>query len=353
MKRFFMLILTLALTTAALAEAGLPAYTYTGDDLIEAAAVAYMLERAEAMYYLEEGSVTIPSPLIFRVEQPDDETARVYGNFWVYTYNLEGKTLFCISGGEEPAVLTLKKAGEGWTVADVLGAEDGDGFAESLRALAGGDEALLAQFLNTDDTDVRERFIREYVSANGLDVEAYQDYGWDPVLLNREVSAEPYSLLQGKRFVFASGVGAWDTTITFGAEGSFTGEFHDSEMGETGEGYPDGTVYGCTFHGRLADAEQADSLTWTLTVAELEMDEGQAPEAIEDGIRFVTTDPYGLKAGDAITLYLPGTPVSGLPEDFLFWTHIQEIDPDAETLPWMTLRDDAAQSGFVCETDME
>ena len=31
------------------------------------------------------------------------------------------------------------------------------------------------------DEDLRTETIRQYVKANGLDIEFYKDYGWDPV----------------------------------------------------------------------------------------------------------------------------------------------------------------------------
>ena len=58
--------------------------------------------------------------------------------------------------------------------------------------------------------------------------------------------------MDGQVFEFSSGVGAWSTELTVGENGTFTGSFHDSEMGETGENYPDGTLYGCSFHGQFS-----------------------------------------------------------------------------------------------------
>ena len=64
--------------------------------------------------------------------------------------------------------------------------------------------------------------------------------------------------LEGQRFEFSSGVGGWGTELIMGKDGSFTGSYHDSEMGETGEEYPDGSVYGCTFHGTISDLTPVD-----------------------------------------------------------------------------------------------
>ena len=136
--------------------------------------------------------------------------------------------------------------------------------------------------------------------------------------------------MDGQVFEFSSGVGAWSTELTVGENGSFTGSFHDSEMGETGENYPDGTLYGCSFHGQFSDPEPVDEHAWTVNLS-VEQDEGQVPEAIEDGIRYVTAAPYGLEKAQAVTVFLPGTPVDRLPEGFMIWSHLQEIDPEAKS----------------------
>lgn len=157
-----------------------------------------------------------------------------------------------------------------------------------------------------------------------------------------------FALLDGQRFEFCSGVGAWGTELAIGENGAFKGSFHDSEMGETGEGYPDGSIYGCSFHGQLSDPEPVDEFTWTAKIS-AEQDEGQVPEAIEDGIRYVTAAPYGLEKARTVTIYLPGTPVDQLPEGFLIWSHLQEIDPDAKAIPYYAIWNEADEAGFVSD----
>ena len=84
----------------------------------------------------------------------------------------------------------------------------------------------------------------------------------------------------------------------------------------------------------------------------VEPDEGQVPEALEDGIRYVTPEPYGLKAGSDMLLFLPGAPVDALPEGFLFWAHIFGDDAPAE-LPYYGLYDAQEDTGFIGETAVE
>ncbi len=158
--------------------------------------------------------------------------------------------------------------------------------------------------------------------------------------------------LEGQRFEFSSGAGAWATELIMGKDGAFIGSYHDGEMGETGEGYPNGTVYGCAFYGKLTDPVPVDEYAWTAGIS-VEQDEGQVPEAIEDGIRYVTTAPYGLEKAKTVTVFLPGTPVERLPEGFLDWSHLQEIDPDAKEIPYYAIWSEADEAGFVSDFPSE
>ena len=150
---------------------------------------------------------------------------------------------------------------------------------------------------------------------------------------------------------FMSGAGGWATYIRINPDGSFTGDYHDSEIGDAGDDYPDGTIYGCLFHGQLTLGEQVSDYAWSVHVDAVEMDEGQVPEAIEDGVRYVTIEPYGLTAGNDMLLYLPGTPVDELPEDFLLWAHL--IGSDETELANYGLYDEAADTGFIAEEPFE
>lgn len=152
--------------------------------------------------------------------------------------------------------------------------------------------------------------------------------------------------LNGQYFSFSSGAGGWSTDLIVGENGAFTGSYHDSEMGETGEGYPKGSYYGCTFHGQLSDPEAMDEYSWKVKIA-TEQDEGQVPEAIEDGIRYVTTGFFGLEQAKTVTVFVPGTPVDRLPEGFMIWSHLAEIDPEAKTIPYYAIWNEADEAGFV------
>ena len=154
-----------------------------------------------------------------------------------------------------------------------------------------------------------------------------------------------FASLAGMEWSFTSGAGGWSTDMRIEADGSFSGEYHDSEMGETGEGYPDGTVYFCSFTGQLSVTGQADEYSWNVRVDRLTADRGT--EEISDGIRFVPTDVYGLSEGDEMRLYSPGTPVGVFTDDMLLWAHVIDQETPPDELDCWFLCSEKNDSGFT------
>ena len=118
---------------------------------------------------------------------------------------------------------------------------------------------------------------------------------------------------------FSSGVGGWGTSLTLERDGTFSGQFHDSDMGAIGEDYPNGTVYLCHFSGRFLNIEKVDEYSYSLRLAELDSDYEAGKEWIENGTKNISSEPYGMEDGDEFILYLPDTPTDGLDEEFLSW----------------------------------
>ena len=131
---------------------------------------------------------------------------------------------------------------------------------------------------------------------------------------------------------FSSGVGAWSTDLTLEPDGSFAGEYHDTDMGDSGDDYPDGTMYTCTFSGKFTDIKQLDDHSYSLTLDELTSDYEQDKEWVEDGVRYVSSEPYGVEEGKDFILYLPDTPTNGLDEEFLSWWPGQYQEDQSDTL---------------------
>ncbi len=155
--------------------------------------------------------------------------------------------------------------------------------------------------------------------------------------------------LAGMEWSFCSGVGGWSTDMQIQADGSFSGNFHDSEMGDIGEGYPNGTIYVCAFTGQMTLLEQVDEHSWKVRVDQLTVDEEPEKETIDDGIRFVTAEPYGLSEGDEMLLYQPGTSIDVLSEDMQMWAHVfdQPVEERPTELENWFLCSEENDSGFV------
>lgn len=153
--------------------------------------------------------------------------------------------------------------------------------------------------------------------------------------------------LGGMAWMFSSGAGGWSTELYTAEDGSFTGTYHDSEMGEAAEEYPNGTVYYSAFSGHLSLVARADENSWRVRLDSLTLEDAPGQESIDDGFRFVATEPYGVTEGDELLLFLPGTPVEALTEDMRMWAHVLYADPMPTALEDWFLYSEKNESGFV------
>ena len=67
-----------------------------------------------------------------------------------------------------------------------IDAEDGERYEESIKKMTEGFPGLYEMYFAGDSIDekVRKEAINDYVLSNGLGIDYYKDYGWDPVALN-------------------------------------------------------------------------------------------------------------------------------------------------------------------------
>ena len=150
-------------------------------------------------------------------------------------------------------------------------------------------------------------------------------------------------------FVFSSGAGAWSTELWINEDGSFSGEYHDSEAGSTGEGYPLGTVYLCQFSGSFSTPEKIDEYTYKTTIASISCEQENGKEEILDDMKFIYSTPYGLDNAKDIYIYVKGAPVNELPEVYLDWVNIAIEGSD--TLPFYGIYNENAENGFSSWAD--
>lgn len=146
-----------------------------------------------------------------------------------------------------------------------------------------------------------------------------------------------YGKLQHTTFIFSSGAGAWETDLSVDADGNFSGMFHDSEMGDTGEGYPSGSIYFSEFSGRFGQLEKVDDYTYATTIESIEYVNEPGTEEIKDEMRYMYSEAYGLENAGRILFYLPGRPLDSFSEEERSWMNLYLMNNYGGKLPMVLL----------------
>lgn len=175
----------------------------------------------------------------------------------------------------------------------------------------------------------------------------------EPELQQPDISSTLFAQMPDT-FYFLSGAGAWQTQLYLAKDGSFTGIYSDAEAGATDpQKWPNGTIYICEFSGSFTQPQKIDDYTYSVHVQSLEYAE---PDTVtdKDGYHYITSEPYGLDNVDEVLIYLPGYPVSELPEEVFSWIRSSgeefwNIDYP-KTLPFYALNNVNEQMGFTSKT---
>lgn len=146
-------------------------------------------------------------------------------------------------------------------------------------------------------------------------------------------------------FWFGSGAGAWGTVVVVHDDGTFEGEYSDTDMGDSGTPYPKGTRYLSRFTGTLSEPLRVNSYTYSVTLEQIELAREPDTEEIRDGVKYIYSNPYGLNDAETLLFYLPGAPVRELPEEYTNWARGYGHSIDAE-LPFYGLYNLKAGQGF-------
>ncbi len=176
-------------------SASLPAYEYPGPEYFYTVLYKYLVDELGKNY--PEAQVCIPCPIIVKEDDTDRSDIKLYGNFWIFKYDLKDGILENTSGGSYPGCIHIKCTDSEYEVTSMEVVEDGSSFEESAKKIFG--EYYDAFMKEGQDEELREKtraqIIANYVAANNLDITAYQDYGWDPVTLPEENIDSFYSIL--------------------------------------------------------------------------------------------------------------------------------------------------------------
>lgn len=161
-------------------------------------------------------------------------------------------------------------------------------------------------------------------------------------------AAQPTILdtLAGKNFVFSSGTGGWSTTLSIGPNSTFSGVYHDSDMGVTGPGYPGGTVSYSKFSGQFKNIHQLNPNLYEMYIENLQYENPVGGSEIKEGQKYDYTEVYGISKNTRMAIYLPGTPISSMPEELRLYSY-GLIPEDSQTLPVYVIQED--MEGFFIE----
>ena len=149
----------------------------------------------------------------------------------------------------------------------------------------------------------------------------------------------PYPL----EMYYTSGAGAWYCRIVINSDGSFEGDYHDSDYDKT---------YECIFRGKFSEPRFVNEYTFALTLEYIEYDGEVGETEVRDDILYEFTLPLGFTALDDSSicknymLYTPDAPISMLNEDFVRWSPIWYEDEGLEKLSLYGLRNLESNSGF-------
>lgn len=189
-----------------------------------------------------------------------------------------------------------------------------------------------SQVTNNDST-VTESNINEVTSS-----EAEDGSKESPII---------FTELSKYQFVFSSGVGAWQTMLNINEDGTFYGVYSDSEMGNIGEDYPQGTVYFSKFEGKFTTPKKVNEYTYSMTIEYIKLENEIGSEEIIDGIKYIYSEPYGINDAKEIYIYTPEAPIKELPEGFRNWVGYPDLNNvEDEYLPFYGLYNVETESGF-------
>lgn len=189
---------------------------------------------------------------------------------------------------------------------------------------------------NTENTDKAES------------VDNRENTGNTQTAKNTEKKTEfSFADISNLEFWYGSGAGAWCTTLTVNDDGTFEGNYHDSDMGDSGDDFPNGTCYSCTFIGKFTEPEQVNAYTYSVKIDRIDLEKKVDTEEIRDGVKYIYSQPYGVYDATEILFYKQGAPIKELPEEYRSWVGYGNLNDLTETeLPFYGLFNVNTGDGF-------
>ena len=132
-----------------------------------------------------QGELCIPTLMIVSAQEISADQAWVWGDFWIWWYNLEGDTLMTVSGGNHSGLMTVLQQDGKFQITSFEQTVDGAGYDASARRIFRSHYDVYQNMHSNQDVReaVRQEQLSEYVRSHNLNVYYYKDYGWDAVKL--------------------------------------------------------------------------------------------------------------------------------------------------------------------------
>lgn len=132
-----------------------------------------------------QGDVCIPCAFVINADESNMDDILVWGDFWVFNFDIAGDTLKCVSGGDHPGLMHVKKTENGFEVTSFDAVADGADNMPSAKRIFGDKYDAFWEFNSNQEKreEGRLRTIAEYVKKHKLPVKLLQDYGWPAVEL--------------------------------------------------------------------------------------------------------------------------------------------------------------------------
>ena len=223
---------------------------------------------------------------------------------------------------------------------------------------SGFDDASITMTLDKDGAldSILIDFIANIAIQDYVKVEGSVTFRFEPLDESKlqEVSFSPDPELFSRipqTYTFSSGAGGWATILTINEDGTFAGEYHDSDMGNTGSNYPNGTVQICEFSGKFSTPLKIDSYTYFTRLESIELKNEPGTEYYEEGTRFINSEPYGFDNANGFLIYMPGAPIASLPEGFLSWSGLDTRIRTTTPSGYYGLYNVGGQEGFTALED--
>ena len=132
-----------------------------------------------------QGDVCIPYAYVVSTDESNPNDILVWGDFWVFNYELSGDTLKTVSGGSHPGLMHLKKTDNGYEVTSFDAVADGADNLPSAKKIFGDKYDAFWEINSNQEKreDLRLHYTADYVKKHNLSATMLQDYGWPAVVL--------------------------------------------------------------------------------------------------------------------------------------------------------------------------